>query len=301
MISLHLEPTTRCTLACPRCERTVLIDKFGKKNFGIHDIDVASLVSFINCPVDNISLCGNKGDPIYHPNFIDLVTELKKLCKRISIITNGSYKNPEWWKNLVSCLDDNDNITFSIDGTFDNFTEYRINADKDSIIDGIKNCVGKVHTSWKFIPFSFNQDNISEAKKYSKELGIDSFNVVYSDRWEVNDPLRPGENMIGNKDYVQQSIKAGISNDFDIVPKCSDESMHFISADGLYAPCAFSKNFNFYYKSKWWKNKTLYNINTSKLSDQLTNFEEFYKTIQEKRYDYCVFNCGKTKIEVRQG
>ena len=38
MVGLHVEDTSRCTLACPLCERTVFMEKFGKKNFRIADL-----------------------------------------------------------------------------------------------------------------------------------------------------------------------------------------------------------------------------------------------------------------------
>ena len=82
MVSLHVEPTSRCTLACPRCERTVFLDKFGKKNFSIDDLNIASLENFIDTPVDDITLCGNIGDPIYHREFINLVKILLKKSVR---------------------------------------------------------------------------------------------------------------------------------------------------------------------------------------------------------------------------
>ncbi len=43
-LGLHIEPTSRCTLACPRCERTYFQNKFKKKNFSIVDLDIQALV-----------------------------------------------------------------------------------------------------------------------------------------------------------------------------------------------------------------------------------------------------------------
>ena len=76
MVSLHVEPTSRCTLACSRCERTVFLDKFRKKNFSIDDLNIAALENFIDISIDQINLCGNLGDPIYHREFIKLIKML---------------------------------------------------------------------------------------------------------------------------------------------------------------------------------------------------------------------------------
>jgi organic radical activating enzyme len=80
-----------------------------------------------------IILSGNYGDPIYHPEFIDLVQQLKQRGARLEITTNGSHRKPEWWQELATYFTTQDTITFSIDGTPNNFTQYRENADWESI------------------------------------------------------------------------------------------------------------------------------------------------------------------------
>lgn len=291
MVSLHVEPTSRCTLGCPRCERTIFLDKFGKKNFRILDLDINVFENFIDIPVDRIDICGNLGDPIYHRKFIELVLMLTTKCKHISITTNGSHKTRQWWKNLNSVLRTGDVVQFSIDGTPENFTEYRINGDWDSIQVAIEECVvGPATTKWKYIPFSFNETDIDTTRELSVNLGIDKFLVEPSDRWLKNDPLRP-TNHIGSRDAVKQLYD--VQKDFDIDPACKNNRYHYISADGYYTPCCFSKNYEFYYKSIWWKNKETHDIKTTKLSEQIRHFDKFYSTIHTSRPDYCVFNCGK--------
>ena len=291
MVSLHVEPTSRCTLGCPRCERTIFLDKFGKKNFRILDLDINVFENFIDIPVDRIDICGNLGDPIYHRKFIELVRMLTTKCKHISITTNGSHKTRQWWKNLNSVLRTGDVVQFSIDGTPENFTEYRINGDWDSIQVAIEECVvGPATTKWKYIPFSFNETDIDTTRELSVNLGIDKFLVEPSDRWLKNDPLRP-TNHIGSRDAVKQLYD--VQKDFDIDPACKNNTYHYISADGYYTPCCFSKNYEFYYKSIWWKNKETHDIKTTKLSEQIRHFDKFYSTIHTSRPDHCVFNCGK--------
>tara|TARA_B100001057_G_scaffold187942_1_gene188744 strand:+ start:7035 stop:7916 length:882 start_codon:yes stop_codon:yes gene_type:complete len=292
MVGLHVEATSRCTLACPRCERTTFIDKFGKNNFSINDLNIDDFKNFIDDEVDHINFCGNLGDPIYHKNFLTLVEVSKRLCKSVSITTNASRKNKTWWYKLVSILDDNDKIDFSIDGTPDNFIKYRINGDWDSIKTGIDICVkSKVKTTWKYIPFSFNENDIEEAKSLSKKLGIDNFKLDPSDRYEIDDYLRPKANYIGPKDEVQQTYMTSNVKNFEIDPECADNKSHYISADGFYAPCCYTKNYSFWYKSEWWKNKLT--IKDNSLTECIRRFNNFYATIQDSKPDYCVFNCGK--------
>ena len=44
---MHIEPTTRCTLACPGCPRTEIVNKLGK--FPKQDLDLDNLVNFLDC------------------------------------------------------------------------------------------------------------------------------------------------------------------------------------------------------------------------------------------------------------
>lgn len=294
MVRLHIEPTSRCTLGCPRCERTTFIEKFGKNNFSVVDLNIDDFINFLDIKVDKIYICGNLGDPIYHRDFLKLVKMTKTKTDRVSITTNGSRKNKIWWSELVSILDERDNVTFSIDGTPDNFTEYRINGDWESIKTGIDICTNsKIKTTWKYIPFSFNEDNVEDVKIFASNLGIDRFKLDPSDRWEINDYLRPKENYIGPQDETQQKYKKEGVRNFEIEPMCSNNKMHYISAEGLYAPCCMSRHYTFYYKSSWYKNRDKHRINATKLSEQIKYFKEFYSTIKTERYDYCVFNCGK--------
>lgn len=294
MVSLHIEPTSRCTLACPRCERTTFLEKFGKKNFSIDDLNISVLENFIDTPCDDIILCGNVGDPIYHREFIKLVKMLTQKCQRIVITTNGSYKSRKWWRTLNSVLRTSDEVQFSIDGLPENFTKYRVNADWDSIQVGIQECVaGPASTIWKYIPFSYNEHDIAETRELSQSLGIDKFKIYPSDRWLIDDPLRPSNpEYIGPLDTVQQKYKNSGIKDFEITPLCASNSEHYIGANGYYTPCCMSKNYEFYYKSDWWKNQDKHDIRTTKLTEQIRHFTEFYSTIQTERYDYCVFNCG---------
>ena len=291
--SLHVEPTTRCTLACPRCERTTFIDIFGKSKFTITDLNVDDFARYIDVDLLSIVFGGNLGDPIYHQDFISLVQIAKQKAKQIKIITNGAYRNNKWWNELVSILDHNDNITFSIDGTPENFTKYRINGDWASVKSAIGICVeSAASVTWKYIPFKFNENDIEDTRALSLSMGIDNFEVHSSDRWLLEDEYRPIK-FIGERDPVQTSIKRNENKQLYIDPKCATNDQHYISAAGFYSACSYIAHYEFYYKSEWWKEINKYNIKNSKLSDHLLAFNEFYSTIHDTRNPGCIFNCGK--------
>ena len=182
----HIEPTNICTLKCSGCARTRFIDQW-PQHWKNHSLDIDQLLSFLDIDLTGkkIVLCGNYGDPIYHPNFIDFVKKLKARGAVLSITTNGSYKSQAWWEELVSNLSSSDFVNFSVDGTPDNFTKYRVNADWESIKIGM-DVVAKSHcdSSWKYIPFAFNQQDIETVKQLSQSIGIKNFRVEPSDRFD---------------------------------------------------------------------------------------------------------------------
>jgi len=292
----HIEPTNICTLKCPGCARTKFIQQW-PQHWNNHSVDIDVLMNFLDIDIGGktILLCGNYGDPIYHKDFINFVDKFKQRGAVISIITNGSYKDKDWWEKLTSSLDPTDTVTFSIDGLPENFTQYRINADWASILEAIKVCVAATcGTAWKYIPFSYNQNNIDQARTLSATLGIDNFELSYSDRFdEETQHLIPLEHLTGERLQAQTDFKNG-GWDTAVTPKCDQGIEHYISADGYYMPCCYIGDHRFYYKTNFGKNKKMYNIRETTLSQLLiqSTVVEFYQNLNQ--WPVCQYNCPKT-------
>jgi hypothetical protein len=291
----HIEPTNICTLKCSGCARTRFIDQW-PQHWKNHSLDIDVLLSFLDVDLYNkkIILCGNYGDPIYHPTFIDFVKQLKNRGASILIYTNGSYKKQEWWEELVANLSADDGIIFSVDGIPENFTQYRINADWQSIEIGMRVVAGaSCESSWKYIPFSFNQSDIDSADKLRQEIGIKHFQVEFSDRFDQQtDYLKPDITLIGNRYLPQVNWKSG-KTDQQLSPKCSTGDQHFITAEGYYSPCCYLADHRFYYKTPFGKNKKQYDIRKHTLTEILQQPQtiEFYETLDQQ--PGCQYNCPK--------
>lgn len=296
---LHIEPTNICTLKCAGCARTRFINQW-PQHWKNHSIDIDRLMEFIDIDITgkNISLCGNYGDPIYHPDLVTLVKNLKSRKSSVSITTNGSYKKAEWWQELCNELDDKDRVTFSIDGLPDTFTQYRENADWSSIEIGIRTCVAAgIRAVWKYIPFRFNQNDIKSAEHMSQDLGMTGFVVRYSDRFDDDTKhLIPDQTMLGARWTPQQSIKNNSGEGIAVEPKCYHGQEHFISADGYYSSCCFIADHRFYYKTDWGKAKKEYDIRKTSLSEILSRPKvlEFYQNIPQNPLPVCQYSCPKT-------
>jgi len=298
----HIELTNICTLKCSGCSRTQFINMF-PRHWNNHSIDVNSLMNFLDCDLTNmrILLCGVYGDPIYHPDFHNIISQLKSRGAILSIVTNGSYKTKQWWEQTVGTLTEQDTVTFSVDGLPENFTTYRVNANWKSIKAGMKVVAhSKCKSRWSYIPFNYNENNIEQAKDLCKKLGIKEFIINYSDRWdEGTKHLMPAKDKIGSKHDGKKTWEKTQSVT-DISPQCATGKDHFITAEGYYAPCCYAADFRFYYKTPFGLDKKRYNINTTTISkileDQVTI--DFMSNL--KNFKVCQFTCGTEKVVRKQ-
>ena len=292
---IHLEPTNICTLKCPGCSRTRFIDTW-PQHWHNHSLDRSVLMKFLDIDLSgiNISLCGNYGDPIYHPDLPGLVHDFKQRGATIDLITNGSHRKTSWWKELLQELSNTDSITFSIDGVPENFAQYRVNGDWPTIQDAIKQCViSPCKTIWKFIPFSYNENSIEQARQLSQDLGMDQFLVNPSSRFdEQTMHFKPRNELTGTQWPSQQNWKQTFTTK-NLIPKCHDGDAHFILADGHYMPCCYVGDYRFYFKNEFGKNRKQYQIDNTTLSEILgrSQVAEFYQALIDQ--PACQYNCGE--------
>ena len=174
---LHLGITTRCNLECPLCARTTEKNRwFGSGNI---DINFETYKKFLDdLKINEILFCGNWGDPIFYPDFFQLLTYIKSRNIKIRIHTNGTGHNNKWWEKLSNILSLEDELYFSIDGIESNFTIYRKNASWHKIIKHISTIVNTSSRPllfWKYIIFKYNENTIVEAHDIAKNLKMDYF------------------------------------------------------------------------------------------------------------------------------
>jgi len=301
---LHIELTNLCTLKCPGCLRTQLIKKWPRhwKNYSL-DLDVVAKFLDVDLQGKTITLCGNTGDSIYHPKFHDFVAYFKNRGAQLRVFTNGSYRNQSWWDTTVSYLDSADTVIFSVDGLPENFTQYRINADWQSILIGMQACIqASCKTVWKYIPFNFNENDIAAAEQLSQNMGFDVFKIEQSSRFDERNGVdyqlmsfMPSGNQHIDARYQHQAEWKNSRLTIQIDPVCNDQRSHYISANGFYSPCCFVSDYAFYYKTEFGKNKKMYNIADRTLTGlfQQTEFNEFYNNLHD--HAVCQFSCPATQ------
>jgi hypothetical protein len=154
---------------------------------------------------------------------------------------------------------------------------------------------------WKYIPFSYNQHSVEQAKKMCQDLGMDTFLLDPSDRFDEQtaDLLPESNNLIGESFVAMTKWKNGKKSTWArLTPRCNTGSEHFITADGYYSPCCYVADHRFYYKNQFGKNKKLYDIRKFTLSQLLSESAviDFHQKLTQ--HDVCQFNCPNTESSV---
>lgn len=183
---IHIEPSSRCTIACPACPRTL-----HRGEYTIDDCDIDLMIEICR-GYSRVVMCGNHGDPIYHPRLHELISGLiaAEPNQKIDIITNGAFRSRGWWKDLAGLLRAGDSVMFSIDGMPNSNHLYRVNSRWESIETAITELRtnSKLYLLWKWILFSHNEDSVCDGMKLASSLGFDRFVMVRSDRYDVGVP-----------------------------------------------------------------------------------------------------------------
>ena len=205
----HIEPSSICTLKCPRCPRSelpdILLNRQLSLNFFQNQIGESTVRQ-----IKKITFCGNDGDPIYCRDFFEICMWLKQTNPNIglTIITNGSYKPAVWWQKLGQVLNHQDEIHWSIDGWDQQSNQqYRVNSNWQSIVEGIGAFTKTNQTTyrvWATIGFRFNQAHIEHIKQLAVDMNFDCFQLTkstkfgskYPDAYGQQDQLEPTDSSL---------------------------------------------------------------------------------------------------------
>lgn len=208
---MHLELTDKCNAACPMCPRYLYE---GTVNPHLELVDV-SLENFRTWfPPDFIKqlrrvyACGNYGDPIAAKDCLEIFQYMRENNSEhlsLTLHTNGSARNPDWWYKLGLTMNQNtgyrnDYCVFSIDGLADTNHLYRRNTNFAKIMENVKafaSAGGKMQ--WDYIVFEHNEHQVEEAKALAKELGFSYFNIKRTTRWSEHDEKGVGFRKVLNK------------------------------------------------------------------------------------------------------
>lgn len=263
----QLEITSYCNAACPQCPRNNLGVEINKRMPLCH-LDRTVINRAFNVELcgrlRQIFFCGSYGDPIMHPNFLDILRDFRKKNPTLWLYfhTNGGVHDPEYWAEIARIMAGYGQIDFGIDGLEDTLHLYRKNVKYNKVIENATafiNAGGRAQ--WNFIVFRHNEHQVEKVKQLGKDLGF--FNVLIRKTgrflnhrtleempiWPVNQgfAIEPPSNV----EYRNQSMLnlpklkteyTNVKEYFDTTSiKCDALSGNkvVITAEGLVLPCNF--------------------------------------------------------------
>jgi hypothetical protein len=196
LFQIHLEITNNCQASCPMCNRNI---NGGLENplIIIQNWTLEEFKTIMNREVlDQIFsyyYCGNYGDPILNNDLIDMcryTTEYAPQVK-VTIHTNGSARNTDWWIDLAKSMPHNHTVAFALDGLEDTHSIYRIGTDFNKVIDNATAFIqAGGNAEWVFIKFKHNQHQIDDARIMSVKLGFKSFVLKNSSRFILESKVK---------------------------------------------------------------------------------------------------------------
>lgn len=177
----QLEITSYCNAACPQCPRNI--------NGGVINPHMP-LVHLDRDTIDRafdrdlcqrlrqIFFCGSYGDPIMHPDFLDILRDFRNKNSKLWLYfhTNGGVHDPEYWSEVAEIMQGHGQIDFGIDGLTDTLDLYRRNVIFDRVIANARAFIqAGGRAQWNFIVFRHNQHQVQEARRLSEDLGFFKF------------------------------------------------------------------------------------------------------------------------------
>jgi MoaA/NifB/PqqE/SkfB family radical SAM enzyme len=178
----QLEITSYCNAACPQCPRNINgqgINPYMPLCHLDRNIIDQKFDKELCSRLRQIFFCGSYGDPIMHPNFLDILRDFrsKNPTLWLYIHTNGGVHDSDYWGDIAKILNGYGQIDFGIDGLEDTLHLYRKNVKYVKVIENAQafiNAGGRAQ--WNFIVFRHNEHQVQEAQKRAKELGF--FNIL---------------------------------------------------------------------------------------------------------------------------
>lgn len=277
LAKIQLEITNRCQASCPMCPRNIhggIDNPLLKLNDWTYDNFVKIFTVEVLSQINQLSFCGDFGDPILNNDLINMCSYLKSAGPdlQVYIHTNGSARNEAWWIKLASNLTKKHAVIFALDGLSDTHSVYRIGTNYDKIISNASAFIDAGgNAEWCFIRFKHNTHQVTTAENLAHSLGFKKFYVKNSKRFSRPFPVVDKEGQLLYNieqpedtpiEFVGKSQVAGHQQwrDADKI-KCQslNDKELYIDAHYLLSPCCMIGAFLYTsYDSQLLKDYNLY-------------------------------------------
>lgn len=251
---LHFEPTSKCQASCPMCSRNYhggIDNPFIKITEISYDEFIKWFKPEFIAQLHKFYMCGNVGEPIIAKDTLSMFEYVVNNNNEIllSMNTNGSARNKDWWHSLGRIFSTNGNVRFGIDGLSDTHSLYRIGTDWNKIIQNATtyiNAGGKA--VWDMLVFEHNKHQVDDCRKLAQDLGFTEFYAKHTSRFKedkvhvltrkgnTSHYLYPSER---SKNFTENFQKYTIEVNKEIHCKVAKEQNIYVNAHGNIFPCCW--------------------------------------------------------------
>ena len=262
-LNVFIDLSTYCNAGCPQCHRTDL-NGLGKAEWlpliqwSINDFKKAFPLKVLEvCNVLNI--CGTWGDPFMNKDIDKIIAYIvdNSNCK-ITIDTNGSIRDEQWWWELGVMAGNQLQVTFAVDGIDQKMHEkYRRFTQLDTVLKNMQ-ALSETHAEAGAVTIQFkhNQDHVQTIKKICEQHGAQYYRIVQSDRFYVKEKLKDSfefTNEFGHADQLYRGTIdppnphiAGTSGrkvlSTQITCRWAHDNKVLVNIDGQVLPCCYIGN-----------------------------------------------------------
>ena len=133
LAKVYIEPTNRCNLECRTCIRNIWDEPLGEMSRTTFARIVEGLRSFSPPPA---IFFGGLGEPLVHPDIIEMVAQAKTLGATVELITNGTLLTKPLSKQLIEA--GLDMLWVSLDGaTPESYADVRLGAALPEVLSNL--------------------------------------------------------------------------------------------------------------------------------------------------------------------
>lgn len=133
LAKVYIEPTNRCNLECRTCIRNIWEEPLGEMSQAtfIHIMDGLRRLS----PPLTVFF-GGLGEPLAHPNIVEMVAQAKAIGSTVELITNGTLLSKSLSEELINA--GLDRLWVSLDGaTPESYADVRLGAALPKVISNL--------------------------------------------------------------------------------------------------------------------------------------------------------------------
>ncbi len=207
-LSVSIEPTTACNLACPECPSG--LKQFSRPTGKLTPETNENILNQIKKSTFYINYYF-QGEPFLNPDFLTLIRQAKKKRIYTSTSTNAHFISKE---KAIQIVDSGlDRLIISIDGmTQKTYENYRVHGTLSKVIEGAKHLVeakkvansATPHLIFQFLVVKPNEQEVPQVFELAKEIGINEVRLKSAQVYDFKhgNPLIPDNEQYAR--YIQQ-------------------------------------------------------------------------------------------------